>query len=225
MDSSLSQKRAKLKWITLFSDVDDLLFYFNFATNFPRSNYWSNTRVEDSFRYTLQKNPAILYTLIKRLIAVFQLKRSSADIEINHSFVKMIKYGMVWKAEFSSMYFPFKRTSPCSFLHDLLFLLAQLPRFFYVIPITDVIRTECLHNMFAKALNKSAVFSGNKVWRQITKGQWERESTRQGLDATSNTKFTAMRPPYSLSPRCYSGFQRRNARVVVVFFFLAQITL
>ena len=35
-----------------------------------------------------------------------------------------------------------------------------------------------------------------------------------------------MRPPYSLSPRCYSGFQRRNARVVVVVvFFLAQITL
>ena len=28
-----------------------------------------------------------------------------------------------------------------------------------------------------------------------------------------------MRPPYSLSPRCYSGFQRRNARVVVVVFF------
>lgn len=60
--------------------------------------------------------------------------------------------------------------------------------------------------------------NGNEDWRQTTKGQWERESTRQGLDATSDTKFTAMRPPYSLSPRCYSGFQRRNARVVVVFF-------
>lgn len=108
MDSSLSQKTGETEMNHPLLRMSMTSFFILISRqNFPRSNYWSNTRSEDSFRYTLQKSPAILYTLIKRLIAIFQLECSSADIEINHSFIKMIKYGMVWKAEFSNMYFPF----------------------------------------------------------------------------------------------------------------------